>query len=166
MKLNTGICPLFNPNMYEGQFGIDFILTLDEEDNIEIEIDEYKSKVVDIVQDWFDKNELIGIKNVKITEYDSPDYYNYRGDLMNFEADVDINVILTEFLKVDKESTSRWLEQFKSRSGFVSFTESVYDKFIEKIKEGNEQEVGQAIAYINNDLQEEFVEKLQTEMVY
>lgn len=199
IKLNTGVCPLLDVGMYNSIIAPSETY---ENDCNELEMNGYRdlvelfwnnfdfNKYVDTVvmpaceevkSEMLDglKNLGLGIESIKLIGIDSPRYYNYRSDQLDFDIEVgdDFQARLVHKLKsLDQEVFNAYLSyEFSSRSGFISFVANNTREFYEEIEADIESpEVGVAISYLfdrpdthddlnksgNEDLQESFHEAI------
>lgn len=87
---------------------------------------------VDKIGDCFYDNPL-NLEFVKLVEINSPQYYNYRTDRILVEVKVDFGKLQEYCFNTCKEDFGKYLnENWKSRSGFVSFVPDTVKAFEEK----------------------------------
>jgi len=159
IKLSTGIMQAINVGMYETQLDPRYMfesedLEIDECDaltdeektlffNADFKSDEYDKVVVEAAVNEL-KDFLVDVEDwteVKITlcdgaTIDSPQFYNYRSDELDFEVEVEqseLDKILPSV--IDNQKFWEWIEdRYGSCSGFISFCPYRKDEFIKAIQ--------------------------------
>jgi len=159
IALNTGICHIISVGMYESiidpryifeddesKVKFSSVLTQEEKDYFEHKcFMEWDSEAYDglvagyalnIIKGYFENiSDTIKITLCEKGTIDSPPYYNYRTDELDFEVDIEqeeLNKILSNVM--NNHQFFKWANRFKSRPGFISWMPYCEDEFIEAIK--------------------------------
>jgi len=93
---------------------------------------EWNLKIIDTVENFLIQFGMV--KSIKFIKLHSPKFYNFEND--KIEALVDVNVKnVKNYINENKEAFAVYLENnFKSRSGFISFYEHDLNFWLEKMK--------------------------------
>ena len=126
VNLNTDICPIISPDTY----GYEFQYTIDD-----YYWEDFKRDLVRVAEEYIKDalDELdIPYSNLKVSELQSPKYYNYSSDWVDFSFDVPddyVDEIKDDY--VDSDFFSFIEKQFGSHSGFISAMPYTEDRFME-----------------------------------
>ena len=147
LKLNTNLVTFFSGKyntIWEN--AIDQELESDQLDkNEELSDDNYHS-MSDILS-AYQGIDIVGglnisfIKEIEVTGFYQPKYYNYSTDILDFDIEIDKDGMLNalKILKDNKEFAKFLDDNYKSRDGFISYTPSKFNELFDEIdKEGDE----------------------------
>ncbi len=101
-------------------------------DDIDIDHDAYKKELGERLYNWFIDNLNEQLPNwlqfvkTEVTIH-SPKYYNYETDSINILLEVDKKKLL-DYVENNKDGIDKYLEKYKSRDWFISFTPSSYSE--------------------------------------
>lgn len=154
LNMNTSILPLINVGLYGTNLG-EFYQDIDEEytDDFKQAICEYgKEKLEEILNEDSIKK-FIGDFQIENVKFNSPMFYNYENDWLEFDFIVNINSLLsTIYYNVidDKDFWDYIKERYCSRSGFISFFPYEKEQYIHaiKTKENLEYVVAMYVMYL------------------
>ena len=125
IKLNTDICPIVIPDTYGS--GIQYQNVVDWDDLKKLMIDKAKVYIEDALQEI-----EMPYENLTMGEFGSPRFYNYGTDWIEFELDVDDDMIedIRKTAKNEEEQFFKYAEEnFGSHPGFISFYPTEKEKF-------------------------------------
>jgi len=187
------ILPILNIGMYWGSLNTDNTIdhyNIDEdfkEGYINFNSDEYwdgfdnklyTARVLESAQNTVDEHILpvfeslgLGITGIEVTGINSPDYYNFRDDWLEFNIIVKNKYTLIEALKetylhvTDDVLDAFFHESYGSYDGFHSFMSSSAEAVLEGINEGKDDEICQLIHYILSN-HEDFDSEAWAEALY
>lgn len=125
IHLNTDICPIIIPDTY----GTEFQYEVDED-----MWDEFKQLMMDKAYDYI-KEALddIGIpySNLTVDKFESPQFYNYSTDWIDFSFDVPSNIVEIMESEIDDTFFDYTENKFGSHPGFISSMPYTKAEFIE-----------------------------------
>jgi len=94
--------------------------------------EELNESLTNVVEDFL--IDLNMIKSIKFIKLHSPKYYNYTNDVIECEIEVNVKEV-KKYIKNNIEEFETYLEDnFKSRSGFISFYEYDINFWLDKMK--------------------------------
>lgn len=188
IPLTTELFEFIDANTYETMLDLRYIFDDEEfsEEEIEKRLDEVDKKeygkiIVNKVQEIYNEYVDPELKSYfgdlyvkgKMVKFDSPSYYNYRGD------EVYVDIYFTDYVKayeffmehIEENNLSgyfdRWLkETYKSAPGFISHTPNTLEKLKTAFEGGEVVYVMAAILnYVLFEIQKFDVEEVQNEFV-
>lgn len=173
IKLNTNLCPIVNVGMYDSYISLgsrleDTDYNVERSDNIteeeknyyyengDCDTERYKKDVAEIaikhIKVFFDDiRHIISVKVCDEANIDSPRWYNYRTDELDFEIEIEdseINKIIEAVQDVEAGTGFfEWAyDTYKSYDGFISFMPYRKDEFMEGIQDPNSSDFDRALA--------------------
>lgn len=156
LELNTEMIRLFN-GCYDSIWdvreydddGQELEIEYNFEDLMKSIIQAYQEKEDDILYDL----DIHFIKSIHFNgKYDSPKYYNYSNDSINFDIEIDRPKLLKKLKELDNDEFKTYLnEHFTDYDGFISFTPNNYPEIMDSIQKGSnniEQSISAVISYL------------------
>ena len=162
LKMNTDLLKFIEVSTYGTYLDID--LCQDENGNIPDDIlkeyhDIIVSNTVDTIKEVLKDNSInCTIKNAS---FESPTYYNYGGDWVNFDLYLcDSTLQKMKSIAYDDDFIQWIKDQYKSYSGFISFMPYSKKTYVEKLENDLERCFGAYISYLTKDEAETIKESL------
>lgn len=159
LNMNTSILPLIEVGLYETNLGelYDEIEDGYNEDFKQAVVEYGKEKLEEILNEDTIKK-MIGDFQIENVKFDSPRFYNYENDWLEFDLIVDNNIVNTIYHNVinDEDFWDYIKERYCSYSGFISFFPYEKEQYIHavKTKENLEYVIAMYIMYLIGNGQE------------
>lgn len=186
LTLNTSICSILDVGLYESNlmYGFDKINEMcegnypdSEDDRIDwdhatVRIADFKNSLKPYIFDTlsaivtFEINPSLSkvanfIHVLEITDYYSPKYYNFAKDEVEFTIDLSVDTMQDLYRLCMEDAFDDFLNEFKSRDGFMSFTPSSRVSF--EICMGNDPArcIGLMIQYLSADILSDYQQQFE-----
>ena len=158
IQLNTNLVPLFH-GTYESIWEVS---EYNEEGTEELAVEYNQKDLMQSITDAYKRNQKdilseIGISFITALQFtgtfDSPRYYNFSTDTLDFTITVDRELLSKTLIKIkDNKDFEQFLyDKYTSYDGFISFTPNNYPELVNEIEnEGDkfEQAIGALITYL------------------
>jgi hypothetical protein len=171
ITLNTNVFPIISVGMYHTGIDPRNIFQWEEMDEdcqegyqfvtqhfmyYYFDMDKYKKYILEQAQDFVEEMDLEFISSLRFYSIYSPRTYNHRTDEAEMGVEYD-HEGLWKRLEQSGDKFNEYLKKnFTSYDGFMSFTSNSFEEFKEEYHKYRTQEVGAALAYVNEQYTQGF----------